>query len=103
MIVCYFAGLFFRNVRKYWIFWKLIASVPCNTSHKSKTNIFFSKSTLAARKKFIKDALGVPEIRSYENYLGLPYLIGRRKKASFEYIKERVWKKLQVWEEKLLS
>ena len=77
----------------------------CSMQHinKSKTNIFFGKSTLGSRKQFIKDALGVPEIRSYKNYLGLPYLIGRRKKASFEYIKERVWKKLQGLEEKLLS
>ena len=40
-----------------------------------------------------KEALGVPEIRQYEKYLGLPSLVGRNKKASFNYIKERVWKK----------
>jgi len=38
------------------------------------------------------------EIKQYEKYLGLPFFMGREKKASFEYIKERVW-----WEEKLLS
>ena len=45
----------------------------------------------------------VNEIRSYERYLGLPSLVGRGKKASFNYIKERVWRKLQGWEGKLLS
>lgn len=30
-------------------------------------------------------------------------MIGRKKKASFKYIKEWVWRKLQGWEEKLLS
>ena len=50
----------------------------------------------------IKDALGVPEIVHYDKYLVLPSLIGKRKKASFDYIKERVWRKLQGWEEKLL-
>jgi len=29
--------------------------------------------------------------------------VGRRKKESFDYIKERIWRKLQGWEEKLLS
>ena len=43
------------------------------------------------------------KIRSYEKYLGLPSLVGRNKKASFNYIKERVWRKLQGWEEQLLS
>ncbi|XP_050259095.1 uncharacterized mitochondrial protein AtMg00310-like [Quercus robur] len=33
----------------------------------------------------------------------MPALVGRAKKQSFIYIKERVWKKLQVWKEKLLS
>jgi len=71
--------------------------------NKNKTTIFFSKSTTPERKQYIKNALGVLEIRSYEKYLGLPSLIGRRKKGSFEYIKERVLRKLQGWGEKLLS
>jgi len=45
----------------------------------------------------------VPKIILYEKYLGLPALVERYKKADFNYIKERVWKKMQVWNEKLLS
>ena len=71
--------------------------------NRSKTTIFFSKSTLEEIKDHIKEALGVPEIRQYEKYLGLPSLVGKNKKASFNYIKERVWKKMQGWKEKLLS
>ena len=33
----------------------------------------------------------------------MPALVGREKKRSFIYLKERVWKKLQGWKEKLLS
>ena len=51
----------------------------------------------------IKDALGVQEIKQYEKYLGLPSLVGRNKKASLLYIKERVEAKLQRWKEQLLS
>jgi len=35
--------------------------------------------------------------------LGLPALVGRAKRQSFVYLKERVWKKHQGWKEKLLS
>ena len=71
--------------------------------NRNKTTIFFSKSTSEEIKNQIKLALDVPEIVQYEKYLGLPSLIGRHKKASFNYIRERVWKKLQGWKEKLLS
>ena len=47
--------------------------------------------------------LGVPEIKQYEKYLGLPSFVGRSKKASLLYIKERVWSKIRGWKEKLLS
>ena len=71
--------------------------------NKNKTTIFFSKSTSEDTKNQLKIALDVPEIVQYEKYLGLPSLIGRHKKASFNFIKERVWRKLQGWKEKLLS
>ena len=51
----------------------------------------------------ILDRLGVSEVREYEKYLGLPAVVGRNKKASLNFIKERVWSKLQGWKEKLLS
>ena len=47
--------------------------------------------------------LGVPKIMHYEKYLGFPSLFGKGKKESFNYIKEKVWRKLQGWEAKLLS
>jgi len=47
--------------------------------------------------------LGVSEVKQYERYLGLPFFVGRGKKASLIYIKERVWSKIKGWKEKLLS
>ena len=58
---------------------------------------------MESNKQFIKGILGVHEIHHYEIYLGLPFLTGRGKKESFNYLKERVWRKLQGWEGKLLS
>ena len=71
--------------------------------NRSKKTLFFSKSTAKDIKSNIKLVLGVPEILQYEKYLCLPFLVGNGKKANFNYIKERVWRKLQSWEGKLLS
>ena len=71
--------------------------------NKNKTSIFFSKSTLEGTKDEIKEALGLQEIVHYDKYLGLPSLVGRKKRESFNFIKEKVWRKLQGWEGRLLS
>ena len=70
--------------------------------NRGKTSIFFSKSTTLDMRIEIKEALGFPEIVQYEKYLGLPSFVGKSKMTSFDYIKERVWRKLQGWEESLL-
>lgn len=51
----------------------------------------------------IKEALGLQEIVQYDKYIGLPSLVGRKKKESFNFIKEIVRRKLQEWEGNLLS
>ena len=71
--------------------------------NKDMTTIFFSKSTTDEEKTSLKKLFQIKEVKSYEKYLGLPFFVGRGKKASFNYIKERVWRKLQGWEGKLLS
>lgn len=70
--------------------------------NREKTTLFFSKSTPHGMQEAIKNALGVPVVQQYEKYLGLPSFIGQNKKASFDNIKQRVWKEIQEWEGKLL-
>ena len=71
--------------------------------NREKTNIFFSKAAKEETKAEISNFLQVPEVREYEKYLGLPAVVRRNRKASLNFIKERVWSKLQGWKEKLLS
>jgi len=71
--------------------------------NRGKTTLFFSKAVAEETKEEIINLLGVLEVNEYEKYLGLPAVVGRKKKASLNYIKERVWNKLQGWKERLLS
>ena len=61
----------------------------------TKTTIFFSKNVAMTIKELIQNYLGVLEIKEYEKYLGLLAVVGWNKKASLNYIKDRVWEKLQ--------
>ena len=85
------------------VFWCRIRQASSQKLNREKTTVFFSKATLDVRKLEVIDALGVSEVREYEKHLGLPAVVGRNKKASLNFIKERVWNKLQGWKEKLLS
>ena len=66
--------------------------------NKNKTAIFFITSTQESTRQEIKSVLGLQEITQHEKYLGLPTLVGRKKKKkkeSFNFIKEKIWRKLQ--------
>ena len=60
-----------------------------------KTQLFFSSNIEGNHKNKIKYMLGVEVATQYEKYLGLSSFVGRGKKESFSYIKERVWHKIQ--------
>lgn len=70
--------------------------------NRDKTVLFFIKSNPSEMQRQIMGALGVIELKQYEEYLGFPAMVGRNKRASFNQLKQRVWKKLQGWEGKLL-
>ena len=71
--------------------------------NRDKTILFFGKNVHQGIQYAIISLLGVSEVKQYEKYLGLPSFVGRRKKASFQYIKKQVWAKIRGWKEKLLS
>ena len=56
-----------------------------------KTTLFLRKNVPDCSKMSIKNLLGVREIREYESHLGLLVVVGRNKRVSLNYIKDRVW------------
>jgi hypothetical protein len=47
--------------------------------------------------------MGVKYVMGTVTYLGLPSMVGRSKKATFRYIKDRIWKKINSWRGRALS
>ena len=68
-----------------------------------KTSLFFSSNTSRDVQEEIKNWFGAQIIKQHEKYLGLPSLVGRNKRTTFNAIKEKLGKVLAGWKEKLLS
>ncbi|KAJ8649331.1 hypothetical protein MRB53_002354 [Persea americana] len=68
-----------------------------------KSGIYFSSNVLQEVRDLVSSILEVSHPLDTGRYLGLPSLIGRRKKAVFGFLRDRLWRKIQGWHGKLLS
>ena len=71
--------------------------------NRQKTSLFFSPNTAVEIQEDIKQRFGADIIHQHEKYLGLPSLVGRNKRNTFQQLKEQVANKLAGWKEKFLS
>lgn len=69
----------------------------------NKSSVLFSANVSEPNARQIYDILEVTATTNRGVYLGLPSSVGRRKKDVFNFIKDKVWKKLQGWKQKILS
>ena len=58
--------------------------------NQGKTTFFFGRSVSPASRNAIKNLLGVLEIKEYERCLGLSTVVGKNRRASLNYIKDKV-------------
>ncbi|PNX96792.1 ribonuclease H, partial [Trifolium pratense] len=65
--------------------------------------MMFSKGVSEDTKKEISSILPMNVVNHFSKYLGMPTAMGRSKKQIFNFIREKIWKKLKGWKEKHLS
>ncbi|KAJ9176754.1 hypothetical protein P3X46_012034 [Hevea brasiliensis] len=68
-----------------------------------KSSTFFSQNVGAQARQSISLCLGVQHLLNQGKHLGLPSLVGCKKKEIFNFLKDRLWKRLHGWKNKLLS
>jgi hypothetical protein len=99
--------LFFRaNVDEALVMKNILSTYELasgQTINFQKSGIFCSRNVSQPVRDVVITTLGVQAVLGTGKYLGLPSMIGRSKKAIFNFIKERVWKKINSWSSKCLS
>lgn len=63
----------------------------------NKTEIFFSRNVADDVQTNLSVLLGVNICLGTGKYLGVPSMVGRSKKDTFTFIKDRVWHKISSW------
>jgi hypothetical protein len=71
--------------------------------NKDKSSAFFSKGVRALTKNVVVNVMGIPRESQNQRYLGLPVHLGAAKSKEFEYLNEKIWRRIQGWKERLLS
>jgi ribonuclease HI len=69
----------------------------------SKSEVFFSRNISRAAQADLSNLMGVRHVLGTGTYLGMPSMVGRSKKATFAYIKDRIWRKINSWRSRPIS
>jgi hypothetical protein len=68
-----------------------------------KSSIMFSENTREEMRTQVLRELNIGAEARTEKYLGLPVYVGRARTKTFEYLKDRIWQKIQGWKERMLT
>ncbi|KAK2450768.1 hypothetical protein QL285_009870 [Trifolium repens] len=69
----------------------------------TKSEVFFSRNLNIASQEDLSRIMGVRHVLGTGNYLGLPSMIGRKKRDMFAYVKDRIWRRINSWRGRAMS
>ncbi|KAK2417369.1 hypothetical protein QL285_039676 [Trifolium repens] len=69
----------------------------------TKSEVVFSRNLSKAAQEDLSRIMGVRHVLGTGNYLGLPSMIGRKKRDIFAFIKDKIWKRINSWRGRALS
>lgn len=82
---------------------RVYAEAPGQEINMTKFEVFFSCNISRLAQEDLVRIMGFRQVLGASMYLGLPSVIGRSRKATFAFIKDRIWKKTNTWRGRSLS
>ena len=73
------------------------------TINYNKSNLTFNTNVKDHTRAEVCNIFRIQANQNQCKYLGLPTLVGRRKKEILNFVKDRVWQRMQGWRNKNLS
>uniref|UniRef100_A0A803P0Z6 Reverse transcriptase domain-containing protein n=1 Tax=Cannabis sativa TaxID=3483 RepID=A0A803P0Z6_CANSA len=70
---------------------------------KQKSGVCFSRNCSRSLRESIENGLNIGSVRSDEKHLGNPFLFSRSKRKDFNFLKTRLYERLEGWRLKTLS
>ncbi|KAL0320265.1 UNVERIFIED_CONTAM: putative mitochondrial protein [Sesamum radiatum] len=68
-----------------------------------KSTVVFSKNVSKEVRDSLTNKLGIRWEERHDKYLGLPAVVGKSRKEVFSNIRDKIWNKIQGWNERFLS
>ncbi|KAK4399546.1 putative mitochondrial protein [Sesamum angolense] len=69
----------------------------------SKSSMVFSRNTVASLRDEIQGILNIRVEGRHDLYLGLPSVVGKTRRSVFQSIRDRVWNRINGWNERNIS
>ncbi|CAN1819320.1 LINE-1 retrotransposable element ORF2 protein [Linum perenne] len=89
-----------RQMRKLFETYEAASGQSIN---RTKSGIFFSPNTHEMLKDGLKHILGILARLDTGRYLGVPSIVGGAKRRVLNFLKDRLWKRIQGWKDKPIS
>jgi hypothetical protein len=64
---------------------------------RDKSYVLLNLNTSVDKREGVRQALNIMQEVKNERYLGLPVSIGQSRKKAFQFIKKKVWQRIQGW------
>ncbi|XP_019158174.1 PREDICTED: uncharacterized protein LOC109154890 [Ipomoea nil] len=68
-----------------------------------KSSVCFSRNTSVEDREVVASCLQVNQAPNFGKYLGLPSFVGRKKRAVFSYIEDKIKQRISSWNKKFLT